>query len=460
MSATVEMNFTYCHNPYQGLMVLLYSKFVTTDDSEPVQFTIFIYRRTYQEPSMTVTARKKELTRIVLPYPNSPLPYERRLKVQVKNSKNIIVYALDKRYSSFAPYLGLPYFETATETYNYYGTSSSTSSLKSGGSRGYMAVVILRDSTRLSLTPTVILEGNVPGTPARKIPGIEYTSSVLFKGQTFILTSTEDLTGSKISSNNPITFIIGVQCVSPSLTACKPLTQQLPPADTFGFVLFLIPLHLHRQTVYKLVASADHTSVFFLCVNNQGQIVLWNSFKLNEGQFRQINIDSDQYCSIEATLPVLVVKIVLKSSFNGTIVSDYFMTMVPPLGQYRNDYTFLFAFNSSINLTALEARLSLCVPVNCFNSSQILFDGQPLLDSVFYVPVKCKNVDVCAYCAQYEVPDAQAHGVHTLKHSNPNCTLGVIVSGHGRDSSYAYPGGMNLDSIAGNSDSTESYTMR
>ena len=432
--------------------------FVTTDHSQPVSFIVYC---STLKTTIYSTARKGELTRIVLSRLQKPLRLQSGVQLQTRQKgKRIIVYAIMKDGASTAAYLGLPYFETATKTYDYYGVSSSRSSLKSLRSRGYMAVVILKDNTVLSMTSTVILEGNVPGTPTRKMPGVRHRSTPCFTGQTYIVTSTEDLTGSKISANNPITFITGVQCgYHPSKElACDYLSEQLPPAETFGSRFFLAPLRLHQQAGCKLVATVNNTSAILLCVNRSGQIVQWDSFKLNEGQFRQFIINSDHYCSIEANLPILVVQIFLGHSFNaiGKRVSDSFMTMVPPLGQYRNEYTFLFTESSSVdnssNPADFERQLSLCVPVNCFNSSKILFDDRLLPDDVIYVTVKCKNGNVCAYCTQYEVPADQSHGVHTLKHTDWKCRIGVIVSSNGRENSYAYPAGMHLNSIAGNNE--------
>jgi hypothetical protein len=425
--------------------------FVTTDDSRPVQFNA-----SYNIPSIncTLIARKGELTKIVM-QPILTLMesfyFKLSVKLKAEEEKNIIVYGLNEDGTSTIVYLALPYFETTTEIYDYYGVSSHRSNLN------YMAVVIQKDNTYLTIIPTVRLKGDVPGATQMKIPGRSYRSTACNRGQVFFITSTEDLTGSKISSNNPITFITGVQCGDdpPKMVACNYLTQQLPPAETFGFMFFLVPPRLHQQAAYKLVASVHGTGVTILCVNKSGDIVQWDSFELNDGQFRHINVSSNYYCSIEANHPLLAVQFAHGHSFNGpgTIDSHSFMTMVQPRGQYRNNYTFLFAESSSVNNSKLNAsvfksQFSLCVPVGCYNSSQILFDDQPLPDDVIYVPVKCKNGDVCAYCAQCEVPDTQSHGVHTLKHSNPKCTLGVIVSGYGKDNSYAYPAGMNLDSIA------------
>ena len=428
---------------------------VTTDNSGPVQFTVSYTigsTRPFGSINCTYTATKGNLTRIVLPNGLHLTQVHFNVTLKAEKEKNIIVYGNHGDSASSGFYLGLPYFETATKTYDYYAVSLPSSTHENNAWIGYIGVVILKDTTVLSVTPTVMLTTVLQVTFKAKQKSIlgKFDKGIIY----ILLTTTGDLTGSKISSNNPIAFFTGLLCVTQRMDIdCDHITQQLPSAETFGFTFFLVPLHLHQPTWYKLVASINGTGVTINCVSKQGEIVHRDYFKFNEGQFKQFEIDPDHYCSIEATFPLLVVQIVFGHLFNRTMVSNTFTTMVPPLSQYRNEYTFLFAeyfsVDNSSNPAVFERQLSVCVPVNCFNSSQILFDDQPLPDSVIYVPVKCKHEDVCAYCAQYEVPDAQARGVHTLKHSNPKCTLGVIVSGYGQEYAYGYPAGMNLDSIAG-----------
>ena len=434
--------------------------FVTTDDDGPVQFTVSYDKASPRASgTSTHTATKGELTRIELPEALKDsfvgFTFDGGINLKAEEGKNIIVYALNEDSASTDVYLGLPYFETKTGTYDYYGVSVPRSSLEPKATNGYMAVVTLEDSTVLSITPTVTLEGFVHGTPLRKMAGTTYRSIPRGKGVTFLLRSREDLTGTKISSNNPITFITGHECgfLPGNVTACDHLTEQLPPAETFGFRFVLVPLRLRQQDGYKIVASRDGTMVNLNCMNKDGDNVQKGSFNLNEGQFRQLFIHSDRYCTLESNLPLLVVQIALGHSFDEVTASDPFMTMVPPLGQYRNDYTLLFVESFSVDTMGdpviFEPQLSVSVPSRCFNRDQILFDGQAFPDSAEFVPVQCEDGEVCAYAAQYQVPTAQSRGAHTLKHSDPSCTVGVVVYGYERENTYGYPGGINLDSIAG-----------
>ena len=434
--------------------------YVTTDEDGPVQFTVSY---TKVNPSLsgmsTHTARKKNLTRIELPFQlvasfTGVSPNKGQVNIKAEEGKNIIVYALNEGGASTDVYLGLPYFETKTKTYDYYGVSVPRSSLEPKETNGYMAIVIQEANTVITLTPTVQIEGLLLGAGLRFQPGRSYSSNALAKGNTVLLRAREDLTGSKISSNKPITFITGHQCgfLPSNVTACDHLTEQLPPAETFGFRFVLVPLLLREQDGYKIVASKDGTTVNLNCVDESGSSVQKDSFSLDEGQFRQLFIHSDRFCTLEATLPIVVVQISLSHSFDEVSPADPFMVMIPPLGQYRNDYSLIFAESFSINSqdqpVVFKPYLSLSVPSECCNRGQIEFDDGTIPWEKF-VDVKCEDGEICACAAQYEVPTAQSRGGHTVQHSISECTVGVIVYAYEKENSYGYPGGMNVDSIAG-----------
>ena len=434
--------------------------YVTTDEDGPVQFTVSYTKFNPPLSGMsTHTARKKNLTRIELPFQLTSsfigvAPNKGQVNLKAKEGKNIIVYALNEGGASTDVYLGLPYFETKTETYDYYGISVPRSSLEPTPTSGYMAIVIQEADTVLTLTPTVQIEGLLLGAGLRFPPGRSYTSGTLPKGNTVLLGAREDLTGSKISSNKPITFITGHQCgfLPGNVTACDHLTEQLPPAETFGFKFVLVPLLLREQDGYKIVASRDGTTVNLNCVDRSGSSVQKDSFSLNEGRFRQLFIHSDRFCTLEASLPIVVVQIALGHSFDKVIPADPFMVMIPPLGQYRNDYSLLFAESVSINSkdepVVFKPYLSLSVPSECCDRGQIEFDDGTIPWDIF-VDIKCEDGEICACGAQYEVPTAQSRGGHSLQHSISECTVGVIVYAYEKENSYGYPGGMNVDSIAG-----------
>ena len=262
--------------------------YMTTDEDGPVQFTVSYTKANPSLSGMSMhTARKNSLTRIELPFQltasfTGVTPNKGQVNLKAEEGKNIIVYALNEGGASTDVYLGLPYFETKTETYDYYGISVPRSSLEPAPTRGYMAIVIQEADTVLTLTPTVQIEGLLFGAGLRFPPRRSYTSGPIAKGNTVLLGATEDLTGSKISSNKPITFITGHQCgfLPGNVTACDHLTEQLPPAETFGFKFVLVPLLEREQDDYKIVASRDGTMVNLNCVDRSGSSVQKDSFSL------------------------------------------------------------------------------------------------------------------------------------------------------------------------------------
>jgi hypothetical protein len=419
----------------------------------PVKFTVSFNKKTSPTASGTSmhTTVQGNFTKIQLPlamrmtfvgyHPSSGI------NIKAEDGKNIIVYALNEQRASTDVYLGLPYFETKTRTYTYYGVSVQESPLDEHNPklRGYIAIVVLEDNTEISVTPTVDLDGFLGLGNSDLSPGHTSTSPQVMKGTTLILYTEEDLTGTKVSSNNPITFITGHQCgYHPhNVSACDHLSEQLPPAETFGFKFFLVPLLQRSQDGYKVVASRNGTLVNLHCVNRNGITVQQSKFTLDDRDFKQLFIHSDRFCCIEANLPLLVVQIALGHSFDGADNADPFMSMIPPPEQYRNNYTLVFE-----SAATFKPMLSICVPRECFNLAQILFDGSTFPASITFVPVKCNNDEICAYCAQYKVPEGQTTGAHILRHMNDGCGIGVLVYAYEDENSYGYPAGMNLESLA------------
>ena len=158
--------------------------YVTTDEDGPVQFTVSYMKGNPRVSGMTThTATKNKLTRVELPFEMKDsftgFTVDGGIILKAEEGKNIIVYALNEDSASTDVYLGLPYFETKAETYDYYGVSVPRSSLEPTTTYGYMAIVIQEANTVITLTPTVQIEGLLFGAGLRLPPGRSYSSTPL-----------------------------------------------------------------------------------------------------------------------------------------------------------------------------------------------------------------------------------------------------------------------------------------
>jgi uncharacterized protein with FMN-binding domain len=133
---------------------------------------------------------------------------------------------------------------------------------------------------------------------------------------------------------------------------------------------------------------------------------------------------------------------------DGVTRSDPFIVMIPPVGQYSNDYDLIFFESKSLDTrgvaVAFEAWINIAVPVE-YDPSGLRFDGDPL-SGVSFRDVTCSNGEVCGRVAQYK-PTSRT-GAHTLAHTDPNAKFIATVYGWERENTYGYIGGMNFDSIA------------
>jgi len=109
---------------------------------------------------------------------------------------------------------------------------------------------------------------------------------------------------------------------------------------------------------------------------------------------------------------------------DGTGLGDPALTLAPPVSQWRDDY---------IVLVPPDAYVDDYLNVIIIAGTQIQLDGEPVEFDAF-VPIGDTGYSV----AELEVED----GPHTVTGSQP---FGLEAYGYDCHVSYAYPGGLNLE---------------
>jgi hypothetical protein len=137
----------------------------------------------------------------------------------------------------------------------------------------------------------------------------------------------------------------------------------------------------------------------------------------------------------------------LGHSFDGVLWSDPFVVMIPPVGQYSNNYD-LILIESQENDTqdrpvVFEAWINIAVPVD-YDTSGLRYDGRSI--RIDFKDITCSSGEVCGRAAQCK--PTFSTGAHNLMHTNPNAKFMAIVYGWANKNSYGYIGGMNFESIA------------
>lgn len=118
------------------------------------------------------------------------------------------------------------------------------------------------------------------------------------------------------------------------------LVEQMPPVNTWGrrFVFTPIPNRLSDTgTRLKILASVDNTAVTIYGVQND---LGSDTYDLNRGQFRDIQIANGRYVYITSTEPIIAVIFVLSAKPNTEEKHDPAMIVIPPIEQWDSFYAF------------------------------------------------------------------------------------------------------------------------
>ena len=427
---------------------------VTTNESGPVNFWISwnkVITRPMAKSNTTHTVSRGEVKIINIPHAlsinsNNPRTPDIGIQLQSQDGKELTVVGVNEQQASTDAFLVFPKIETKSKTYEYFALSVDRGPF--ANIRSFFGFVTTEPDTTITITPVTTISTFFVrfGVLLR---GTNYTATVSAAGTSVAGTATSNLSGTRIVSDKPLSFFTGHECglIPSDKTACDHLVEQVPPTETWGFKFFLVPLSTRSGDGYRILASRGGTECSVTCTDAS----LSETITLaNPGDFKQL-IYSTRYCSVECNCPVLIFQFSLGHRHDVVERSDPFAVMIPPVGQYSNDYDLVFFESKEIDTrgeqVVFEAWINIAIPAE-YDPSGLRFDGSPL-SGVRFVDVTCSDGEVCTCgrVAQYK-PTSDA-GSHKLEHIDPNARFMATVYGWGRENSYGYIGGMNFDIIAG-----------
>ncbi len=343
-------------------------------------------------------------------------------------------------------YLALPpHNYTGLQQYTYYGVTYPGDGRLQWDVKSGILIVSGSDNTVITITPSQRIS-----IPPDLRSSINYQSAInvgesytitMQHLQTLLFESSQDLTGTKVTANKPISIVSSHECVNIPMFVpfCDHIVEQVPPTVTWG--RYFLVTSLHTRTTgerYRIVASRASTSVLIHCIQSDFILPETNTTSLFynlAGQTREIAIGPNRYCSIQATKPILVVQFSLGYSIDE--IGDPFMLYVPPVEQFTNNVT-VYA------LSAFQNHISVVVSVEFFNAEQIFVQGV-LIPPQTWSPIYCSQNYICGYGAVLGI----TAGINYVYHSDSNATIGVFSYGFDYHSAYGYPAGTALKQIAG-----------
>ena len=307
-SATSEFFVAFGKNDIDDSSTL--RLFITSTEPDPVPITIETLRgfnfTGIATPNVTTTVEIPNTFKVV-----SSSERDKGIRVSA-GDKRIVVYGLNYHNFTSDAFLALPFDRLPVEQYEYYAISYTT-----GSSYSHILIVSCEDNTVVQIGSAVVN---------------------LNRMQTYFFEDTNDVTGTKVVSNNPIVVYPGHECtyIPATARACDHITEQVPPTAIWGsqFISASFNGRLSGE-IYRVLASEDSTTVVVNC-NTFSQLQTYDLS--SAGSWQEFTTPAMSFCSIESNKPLLVMEFSL--GFTHDNIGDPFMMMVTPTEQFSNNYLF------------------------------------------------------------------------------------------------------------------------
>lgn len=249
-------------------------------------------------------------------------------------------------------------------------------------------------------------------------------------------TGGDDFSGSLVTSNagHPIQVITGMPCrnVPDEQSACDHIEESVFPAETLGKeYVVTVPAGPNGGKApgqwVRIIGNIDGTTLTFDPPSIKG-----GTASINAASVLDLGIVADDF-KVTGDHEFIVAtfqqggSVVDPGAGVGKEKGDPAQSLATAIEQYRDMYVFLAPQDYDVNYVNIMAP----------PGTTVTLDGATVSDSEF-TAVGGSGISVARV-------KLNPSGTHTLKSSNP---VGIQVYGYGAYTSYQYPGGLNLKSIA------------
>ena len=383
------------------------------------------------------------------------------IHIQALNNRRIAVFGQNEEVASNDAYLALPIISRpAGSSYEYIAASvHGDKGTASVAKDSVILIVGTENDTKIiveppptSQLPSGILHPFAP-VGGRFFPTftVQQRTVTIQRFQTFYLqVRGNDISGTRIIANKPISVFSGHECANVPLTSqpCDMLIEQVPPVDTWGTEVVTIPLITRSADTIKVFASQASTTVSVTRTDiSSGMVTSDPSFTLDRNRFRELVISD--YALIQSNNPIGVFQLSRSYTTDNVLVSDPFMLWVPSCEQYRDSYVVApLPFDPSIKGTvndrvAYANYTNIAVPAKYFNASMITVNNNPI-DASDFSAIRRSDNSIWGYGARLTLDE----GAQIIKHQDPNAALSVTMYGFSNQQSWGCTGGTGLVPVA------------
>ena len=406
--------------------------YIMTRSSSPVNYTVETYNGTIATGTVTNTTLSKLAISTALVVLDSS--YQNRNKgIHVSSNNEISVLLINYRYyGSVGEYVAYPVQNLSIPQYQYYAVSTGTLVVFA---LNEILLVGTEDNTAVTVVPTqnITVPQNIQFSNSLEINVTASTpfSLTLHKMQTFLFGApgNNDITGTSIVSNKPLTVISGHECgnVPDDVPYCEHVTEQIPPTVNWGQQFLLTPYSGKPVQYYKIVTSSNHTTYNFTCgIDNTTTYHLQIA-----GSSSTHSTSSNNYCSISSDKQILVTQLVPGYNLGNT--GDPAISLVPSIDQYSQDVVFVspnLTYGTPSDITSHYINIATTI------QSTILLDGVAL--SLTWNAIYDYTNNVIGYGTQLNSTSTDIS--HILTSDNK---FTILIYGVGSGTAYSYSAGLS-----------------
>ena len=403
---------------------------LTTTDSQPVDYSIYIPRHNYRDSGQVTSINSVTLS---LPYNMEVSSYDHidyGIYLETSSDK-VTVIGQNYDSSSSDTYLALPTIKSQTVTEYVYHVMS----VYSPNSYSTILIVATEDNTviKLEVTQSTTVYYRYYGRyygyryNYGLSPGNQY--SITFnKLQTRYMQTSSDLSGTKIIANKPVSVFSGHRgaYVPYSDGNRGYMIEQIPPTTSWGITYYVAPLATRNSYTIKVLAAHDNTNVTVYC-NDTAQ-----SYSLNEKGHTTRTLDNQEYCAIHSNKEVLV------AQFSGKNGEDPSMTLIPATNNFLSRFQFP-TFHHPSSSTNYPAYINIIVMAQYYQPKSIYLTtggSKRSLDTQEWTPFRVNNI-VEAYATKVTV----SRGIVEIIHTDVTALMTTVMYGITARNGYMHPGG-------------------
>ena len=415
------LGFFYNFDTYVNVSILL-----TTTETHQVQYSIEALGENYH--SGNVSAGNDVVLNLTTTIEVASPDDQNKGIYLTTNSDKVTVIGQSLGVHSSDSYLALPITVLSDMVYVYYGISVPRAF---HNANIYSSVLIVGTENNTVMKLTVTQSVNISADYL--IPGREY-SFVINRLQTIFIRSLEDLSGTKIVTDKPVSVFSGHECgnVPWNVVACSYLIEQIPPTELWGKVYYTTPLGNKTSYTIKILAAYNSTIVHVYC-NNVADL-----YTMDEGEFVNKTV-IQLYCAVYSNNKILVIQF-SHGGLEDNRFGDPAMILVPSINQYLNKFTFSTIRNPLTSPYSHYINIIVMAQYYQPNLINLIAGGVNMsLDTQQWTPIQDNGITE-AYATQINISE----GVAEIFHNDATAKLMVIVYGFSANDGYGYIGGILL----------------